>query len=95
MKTKHILPLALVAGLLLGSTVHAQIYVVNGPSDSVCEYTTAGVPVGSGTLVSSGLNYPAGIAVVQSVPEASTWELVVGGAGLLLVACRWRVRVKN
>jgi hypothetical protein len=70
-KGKHLLPLVFLAGVLIGVPLHAQIFVANtgGGSDgngTIGEYTTAGAPVGSGTLEPSGLNYPEGIAVSGS-----------------------------
>jgi hypothetical protein len=66
LKTKLILPL--VAALLSGGSLHAQILVTTGtgfPSTTtVNEYNTDGTPVGSGTLVTlQGNAYPMDIAV--------------------------------
>ena len=66
MKTKHLLPLALVIGLLSCVPLHAQLFVTTGTgffNTTVNEYTTSGAPVGSGTLVSSGLNNSPALAV--------------------------------
>jgi hypothetical protein len=51
-----------------GSDIFVSIGGGNGSGDnaSINEYTTAGMPVGTGTLVSSGLAGPAGIAVSGS-----------------------------
>ena len=67
MKTKHIIFLALLAGLLLETKLYGQIFVGNEGNNTIGEYTMTGAPVVSGTLVSSGLlNEPRRIAVSGS-----------------------------
>jgi hypothetical protein len=62
MKTRQILPLAVLTGLLLCGRLHAQIFVADADADTVDEYNLNGTPVGSGTLI-KGLDNPRGIAV--------------------------------
>jgi len=58
--------IAMVFFWAMPGTAHGQIYVANYGISTIGEYTTSGAPVGSGTLVSSGLDLPNGIAVSGS-----------------------------
>jgi hypothetical protein len=58
MDTKLVIPLVILAGLPLGTDLQAQIFETSFGNSAIGEYTTAGVPVGSGTLVSSRLGTP-------------------------------------
>ncbi len=92
MNTKQILYLAVLAGLLLGGKLHAQIFVTNG-NNTITEYTTTGAPVGTGVLVSrDGMDAPIGIAI-ENLPEPSSWAMIaIGGAGLLTFTIRRRIK---
>ena len=96
MKAKFILPLLLLAGLLPSSNLRAQIFESNiyGGSNTIGEYNLNGTPVGSGTLVSSGLDDPRSVAVSGSdifvanednstIGEYTTAGAPVGGGTLI------------
>src|SRR5579862_6527938 len=88
MKTKHALLIALLAGLLLGANLHAQIFVANENKNTITKYNLDGTPVGTGTLVSgNGLEDPDGIAISGSdilVADAGNTILEYTTAGSLV-----------
>jgi DNA-binding beta-propeller fold protein YncE len=67
----------------------SDLFVANFGSDTIGEYTTSGATVNAALI--SGLFNPEGIAIVATptVPEPSTWALMlVGVAGLALAGYR-------
>jgi len=66
-----------------------NLYVVDNGNDSIDEITPGGVV----SVFVSGLDNPTGIAIVDVVPEPSTWALLMAGAGMIALAFRSRKRV--
>lgn len=71
------------------------LYISNQGSGAIGEYdAVTGAPIGSGDLVSglnTALDEPGAIGV-ESIPEPSTWAMLAGGCGSLLL---WRLRPRR